>query len=331
MKFSIIIPAFNAEKTISDCLKAALNQDFLDFEVLLVDDCSTDKTIEHARDLPVSIIQAEGKGGPSKARNLGARKAKGEIFLFIDADIIIPPYCLSKIFEILHDSSVNYDGVVGVLSPQAEYKNICSYYKNLYMYYTYSLLPQDVAVFYTSVAAICRNAFFELGGFDENYAKASNEDMEFGERLVSKGFRLFLDKELTVIHLKEYSFFDLIRTAFNRSSTIIKIMLRKHFSRKELSTYQTSPLTFRLSILIVWILMMTLILTFLFHLPSLLYLSVFLIFLTWILNFGFLRFLKQRKGLSSSIISGMILFIDLFSHGAGVLWGILEYFSGKKY
>lgn len=88
---SIIIPAYNEEKNIEDCLNSLADQSYQDFEAIVVDDGSTDKTLESLSrySLPTTRYQLlkQPHLGPGRARNLGASKAKGDILVFIDADM----------------------------------------------------------------------------------------------------------------------------------------------------------------------------------------------------------------------------------------------------
>lgn len=91
MKISIIIPTYNEEKAIEECLNSLLGQTLNDFEVIVVDDGSTDNTSEILRSYhsPVASFQflKQNHKGAGAARNLGAEKAKGEILVFVDADM----------------------------------------------------------------------------------------------------------------------------------------------------------------------------------------------------------------------------------------------------
>ena len=87
---SIIVPAFNSEKTIVRCVDSILKQSYYDIEVLLVDDGSTDKTSDicdnYAKLDPRILVYHKSNGGVSSARNLGLKHAKGEFITFIDSD-----------------------------------------------------------------------------------------------------------------------------------------------------------------------------------------------------------------------------------------------------
>ena len=90
MRFSIIVPVYNAEKYLDACADSVLGQTFRDFELLLIDDGSSDDSGAlcekiAAQDARVSVIH-QNNSGPSVARNKGIQKAKGEYLLFLDSD-----------------------------------------------------------------------------------------------------------------------------------------------------------------------------------------------------------------------------------------------------
>lgn len=85
-KISVVIPAYNEEKSIKECLVSLQNQSLLPDEIIVVDDGSTDKTVKIVKSLPVKLILAK-HGGPGNARNLGVSKAIGDIIVFVDSDM----------------------------------------------------------------------------------------------------------------------------------------------------------------------------------------------------------------------------------------------------
>ncbi len=93
---SIIIPALNEEKYLPLLLKSIRRQQFFDYEIILADAGSEDKTIEIAKRYNCRIVPG---GLPAKGRNEGAKKAKGDPLFFLDADTILPDGCLKSALE----------------------------------------------------------------------------------------------------------------------------------------------------------------------------------------------------------------------------------------
>lgn len=95
---SVVIPLYNKEASIKLSLMSVLSQSYQDFEVVIVDDGSTDNSVakvEEIQDSRIRLIR-QGNGGPSKARNTGVKNAKGEWILFIDADDEMLPDAISN-------------------------------------------------------------------------------------------------------------------------------------------------------------------------------------------------------------------------------------------
>lgn len=87
MLISVIIPTYNEEKVISECVQSLKKQTIKDLEIIVVDDGSTDATKEIVKNLGVKLLE-QNHQGPAKARNLGASHAKGKVFVFVDADMV---------------------------------------------------------------------------------------------------------------------------------------------------------------------------------------------------------------------------------------------------
>lgn len=98
MDVSLVIPVYNEEKYIEKCLESVFKQTILPNEVIIVDNNSTDKTIEIAKRFPVKIIK-ESKQGLSFARNTGFDKSKYELIARTDADAILPKNWVKKIIN----------------------------------------------------------------------------------------------------------------------------------------------------------------------------------------------------------------------------------------
>lgn len=102
---SIIIPAYNSEDTITQCLDSLFAQSHKDFEVIVVNDGSTDQTFKKLEPYKnrITLINQENKGS-NPARNRGWREAKGEFLLFLDSDITMRQDCLEKMLNALEEN-----------------------------------------------------------------------------------------------------------------------------------------------------------------------------------------------------------------------------------
>ena len=105
MKISVIVPVYNVQAYLAECVQSILNQTYSDFELLLIDDGSTDRSGAIAEELAVndSRIQVFHKenGGLSDARNYGIGRAQGEYLTFIDSDDYIAPEYLETLVELV--------------------------------------------------------------------------------------------------------------------------------------------------------------------------------------------------------------------------------------
>ncbi len=103
VKFSIIIPVYNVENYIDRCLKSVSEQTYKDYEVIIINDGSTDKSIDIAKKYPYKIISQKNQG-LSAARNRGIKEAKGEYLLFLDSDDYWEKDLLKELAKNLKDS-----------------------------------------------------------------------------------------------------------------------------------------------------------------------------------------------------------------------------------
>ncbi len=120
---SIIVPVYNVENYIKDCLDSILNQTFCEFELILVDDGSTDKSSEicdeyASKDNRISVIHQTNRG-LSAARNTGLEKAKGNYIGFVDSDDTIT----KNMYQVLYDNLIEYQADLSVCSVYEKRKN----------------------------------------------------------------------------------------------------------------------------------------------------------------------------------------------------------------
>lgn len=178
---SIIIPAFNEEKNISKCLESVARQSFKKIEVVFIDDCSSDNTNTVVKDkikklkLNLNSISLRSHQERGKARNLGARKARGDYLLFIDADMILTKRvveeCRTKIMDKLD--------IGGVIIPE-ESRGVGFWAKCRRLEKKCYLGDDSIE----AARFFRKNAFWKVGGWDEEMI--SGEDWDLTRRIREK-------------------------------------------------------------------------------------------------------------------------------------------------
>ncbi|HEC35334.1 MAG TPA: glycosyltransferase, partial [Anaerolineae bacterium] len=196
---SVIIPAYNAEETLGGCL-AALEAQSLSrdrYEVIVVDDGSTDRTAEVARACGVHLIR-QANAGPAAARNQGAQAARGEILLFTDADCEAAPDWIEQMLAPFHNAEIA--GAKGVY--RTRQRELVARFVQLEYERKYARMSRRERIDFvdTYSAAYRREVFLTSGGFDPLFPTASVEDQEFSFRLARKGYHLVFLPQAAVYH-----------------------------------------------------------------------------------------------------------------------------------
>jgi len=329
-RISIVMPVYNSERLLGECLAAVNASTFRDYEVIVVDDSSTDRSRDIAAAHGARVVPSGGRLGPGRARNKGVEHVRGDIVFFIDSDVVVRPDTLGRLVAAF-DRDPGVAGLMAVQSPTMRFRNLCSVYKNLWMYYTYvRRAGQDVPLFYTTAAAIRRDAFIESGGFDVNYVDPNIEDTDYGQKLASQGFRIQILPDLEVEHVKGYDLAGLLRVDFLRSMSLARLKLRK--SADGISTNDTSvPTGYIVSVPLAGLAVLLGLVGLALGNRTLL-LANFLALLTiLVLNVPFLRLIRAHGGVRAWGLSCGLLIIELLTAGAGSAVGIATYFGGKKY
>ncbi len=200
IKYSVIIPAYNAERTLANTLQALLQQTIPreEYEIIVVDDGSTDKTGEIARALADRVIHQENRG-PAAARNAGVHAARGDIVLFTDADCEPLPDWIEKMTAPFADPEVV--GTKGAYLTRQ--RSFIARFVQLEYEDRYDRMAkfEQIDFIDTYSAAYRRDIFLANKGFDTIFPTASVEDQEFSFRLAQKGYKMVFVPEARVYHL----------------------------------------------------------------------------------------------------------------------------------
>lgn len=182
MKVSVVIPVYNEEEVIRACLRSLAKQSHRDFEIIVVDDGSTDSTFRKLQNSKTPKLQAfrqEHKGAGS-ARNLGAKRARGEILVFVDADMTFDKDFIRKLVNPILEKKV-----IGTFSKEeylANKNNIWARCWNINRGFSPDQMhsinyPETQKVF----RAILKEEFEKVRGFDEKVGYT--DDWSLSEKL----------------------------------------------------------------------------------------------------------------------------------------------------
>ncbi|MBU1674097.1 glycosyltransferase [Patescibacteria group bacterium] len=218
MRISIILTTYNNQEEVGECLESLLDQTIAPFEIIVVDDGSNDDTISVASQYPVRIIKANHLGR-SYARNLGWKKAKGEVICFAEADSVYNRKWLENIRLAFFQGA---DAVIPELR--------CYYIET----YLQKCLNADYRIRffkYTpfSAWAYKKEVLAETGGYNEFLEQAEERDL--GNRLIENGYKIKVAKGAIQYHKGEpKNYKDLAKRSFNseRKRTRGYLMINPH-------------------------------------------------------------------------------------------------------
>lgn len=197
--FSVIIPTLNEEKFLPHLLDSLVAQTDKDFEVIVVDGMSKDKTVEVAhqydRLLPSLKVLAGDKRGVSRQRNIGAKNAWGEWLVFIDADSVLYPHALSRISAYIktHKPTI----FTSWFSPDQDTQSdgLSTLFANMYIEGSI-LIHRPVSP--GTMTIIHKNIFHSVRGYDETITFA--EDYDLTKRVAKAGYHLAILRETLYVY-----------------------------------------------------------------------------------------------------------------------------------
>ena len=231
---SIVVPAYNCAPELAISLQALRNSSlpWSIWELIVVDDNSNDQTGVVALQFADCVISVQnGPRGPAYARNLGALEARGEVVVFIDADVVVDHVSLSQFVGTLRDTPT-LAAIFGAYDTSPTERGFISQYRNLLHHFTHVRGAGYVTTFWAGCGAVRRSTFLDVGGFDaELYTRPQIEDVEFGYRLSDAGYRVLLEPSIRATHLKRWTLWSMLRTDLTaRAIPWMRLLLIRHES-----------------------------------------------------------------------------------------------------
>ncbi len=213
MEISVIVPVYNDESRIKECLEAIVGQGPEGrYETIVVDDCSTDGTGRIVKDFTaVKLLENGENRGQSYCRNLGASRASGEYLFFVDSDAVIPKGAISAALSFIgNNPPPEIAGIQGTFALHDRFPNWSSALYNT-LQHLLTVAPDPTYNVNTSCLLIRKETFYSLGSFNEKIWYM--EDVEFGRRAAASGV-LFQRNVIFFRHNKYISRGELFRQHF---------------------------------------------------------------------------------------------------------------------
>lgn len=229
---SVIVPVFRGADhlrvSLPDLLANTLSR--TEWELIVVDDGSGDDTAAVAAAFADRVLRVpNGPRGPGHARNLGAVEARGDVLLFVDADVRVHRHVLERVLARFDDDRT-LTAVFGSYDDHPSAEGLVSQYRNLLHRYVHIEHAGTATTFWAGCGAVRRAPFMAVGGFDTHrYPRPQIEDIELGYRLHDAGGTMLLDPGIGGTHLKRWTLWGMLRTDVrDRAVPWMRLLLERH-------------------------------------------------------------------------------------------------------
>jgi GT2 family glycosyltransferase len=315
---SVIIPVYMGGAQFERCIQSMVSTVPEPLEIIVVADGEGDGSWRCAEKLGAQILKTPSNGGPARARNLGARAARGDILLFIDADILVPRDIFGLIAALFEENPGTV-AAFGSYDDSPGESNFLSQYKNLLHHYVHQSGKEDASTFWAGCGAVRRDEFLRLGGFNEAYRRPCIEDIELGYRLKKAGHSITLAKSVQVKHLKRWDVSSLLRADFfYRALPWTELIMKEGPFINDLNLKLSS----RLSVAILYLLLIGLAGAAIE--PRIFFLLPFLIVILAGLNWGLYCFFVRKRGIAFTLAAIPWHWLYFFYSGLAFIIGFLK-------
>lgn len=213
---TVVLPVVSDDPALRSALASLRAADPPADEVVVVVDGADVGAVAAVTPVADVVLTTPTRLGPAAARNLGARHARGDLLLFLDADVAVHPATIGRARRLLADEP-HLDAAIGAYDADPPAPGLLSQYKNLLNHWVHHHAGPDGETFWGACGVIRRDVFLRLGGFDaQRYAAPSVEDIDLGYRLTARGGRIRVAPELLVTHAKRWTARTLLTTDVRR-------------------------------------------------------------------------------------------------------------------
>jgi len=323
---SIIIPNYQGGATIGKCLEAAFASRYRSFEIIVVDDCSEDNSIEVIKSFPCKLIRLDTHSGAAQARNIGAAHSNGDILFFTDSDCILQQDTLSIASRTASLAGPNV--VIGGTYTRIPFDNsFFSLFQSVFIQYSETREVEHPDYIATHAMVIDARSFRKSGGFTGKFLPLL-EDVDFSHRLCRSGHSLVMNAAIQVQHIFNFSLYLSLRNAIRKSMywTIYSIKNGDVFADSG-----TASIGLKTNVAACFSAAFLLLAFLLTENVALISLIPLILAIDLFANKGLLMAFYRANGLLFALAaSSYYLLLYPVAVGAGVLAGIARYFSTMR-
>lgn len=301
LSLSVIVPFHRRLDQLRRCLAAvdvacrALPADVTVAEIIVAADGAVDDPHELAAAHGARVVEIPGPRGPAVARNRGVDAASGELIVFVDTDVVMHDDALAR-FAALFTGPDAPAAAFGAYDETPAEPNFFSQVRNLAHAYIHQRSNPEAHTFWAGLGAVRRQAFIDVGGFDERFPRPSVEDIELGYRLNRAGHRIRLDPAIQGTHLKRWTLWSSVMTDLrDRGVPWTQLLARYAAMRSDLNL----TLKYRMCVVLAYLLCGVLLLSWWW--PWLLALAAALLGLLWWLDRDYYGFFARRRGVGTAL------------------------------
>ena len=221
LKVSVIVPVYNASQYIGRTLDSIIAQDFDSFEIIVIDDGSTDDSLEMINqcldgcEMPHKVIHQEN-AGVSVARNVGIEESKGDYLAFVDADDHISKNHLSS----LYNGKTDFSLTLYAKEEGGKLTSLDTYSQDLISTYDFIKMELNMQITFNFFQLLYRSAIIKDNNIRFTPGTVYGEDTEFAHKALSFGDEIAINNEVTYYYVQhpssaikttEYRRFDIVR------------------------------------------------------------------------------------------------------------------------
>ncbi len=218
MKVSLAVSTYNSDSTIVSCVESLIATDYSDKEIIIIDDGSTDKTLEILKGYPVKVIP-QNHQGVSAGRDLALRNASGEYILYTDSDCEVDRHWVREMLKPFENNDIG--AVTGRTIFRTD-SRCTSWIRSLDIEDRYSRRKTYTELANGTNCAFPRRLLLETGGFDPNWFHA--EDTEVSYRILQKNYRIYYQPSAIVRHVPEGNWRSYLRKRYRGTRAHLRMM-----------------------------------------------------------------------------------------------------------